>query len=175
VISALNKLRREEQRVEKELIAATSQREFLTNPWQFCETRLSQFSSKGARNNKSPSFNKDHADKFFFSTYKDKSRDQEYKTPLQLTKMPPPPTEQFNITPPTWLDVKKLLHKKLNNSCPGWDAIPYLVYKWCPTLQHYITAFFKRVWKEHQMPEGWQIAYIVLISKTSNTSSADQF
>jgi hypothetical protein len=41
--------------------------------------------------------------------------------------------------------------------------------------EHYITTFFKRVWKEHQVPEGWQIAYIVLISKTSNTSSADQF
>lgn len=175
VITALNKLRRDQNDTEKELIANTSRREFRNDPWKFCDANFAQFSSKGKSSNSTPSFDKDHADNFFSSTYKDIDRNKPYHTPPQLKVSPPPPSIVFNSAQPTLADIKNLVFKKPNNSCPGWDALPYLLYKKCPTLIRYVHFFFVQVWSQQIVPEAWRVAYIILLSKSADTSSADQF
>lgn len=55
VITALNRLRREAEKVEKDLVVAVLDREFKKDAWNFCYTHLGEFSSKGKSATGSPS------------------------------------------------------------------------------------------------------------------------
>ena len=62
---------------------------------------------------------------------------------------------------PTYEELAEILRHKRNNSAPGTNAVPYLVYKKCT----HIFPTFKRIWKKRPIPLLWRSREAHLIPK----------
>lgn len=168
VIKALNKVRRDKEKIEKEFVASVSRKEFKKDPYKFSQKLFN------TTTNLSPTFTKEEADVFFTKTYQDPERTVPYETPHQLKALPQPDFP-FNIEKIDNGTLSEVLSKKSNGSAPGWDGIPYLIYKKCTGLHVYLLYFFEVVLTTQEVPIAWKIAFIILLSKSDITNKPDQF
>ena len=94
--------------------------QFQQNPYQYAKPLLDEKAQR------SPSFTKVTAEKYFKEVNSVKKRDYKYH-PLLGMKRPPKPTIQFNTKLPTLSELIACLHKRRNASALGTNRIPYLV------------------------------------------------
>ena len=76
----------------------------------------------------------------------------------------------FDTQPPSQEEMDAVVKRKSNRSSPGLNGIPYLVYKKCPDIRRFLYWIFRRVWKEHTVPQSWKVGRQVLIPKSNDTS-----
>ena len=118
-----------------------------------------------------PTFSKEQATNYFANTYRDEQRDQEYE-PLQGLPKPSLPTALFSLRCPSPKEIKRSVLPKSNKATPGLNALPYTVYKKCPSIIKTLHKIFKKVWHTKDVPEDWAVAFIVLLSKDPDKRDA---
>ncbi len=64
---------------------------------------------------------------------------------------------------------------KKNNASPGFNAIPYLVFKRCRSVLKALLCIIQKVWKTGDVPKSWAQAYIVLIAKSEKLDDPSEF
>lgn len=82
---------------------------------------------------------KEEVDAYLQKTYSDAEREEDLGECRDLIK-PPEPVQELNTKVPSWKEIQTVVKAARNNSAPGPNGVPYLVYKRCPKLLH-------RLWK----------------------------
>jgi hypothetical protein len=139
-------------------------RKFRQDPHRFASALLNQ------QHNHEPQFDKAAADAHFSKVYTDTDRSYVYEGLPTLPPVPLP-TSIFSDAPPTLQELRSVLRKARNKSAPGPSGIPYVVYKMLPSLLPTLHALFVKVWKSQQVPLAWRVAHMILLAKSSDTSS----
>jgi len=79
-----------------------------------------------------------------------------------------PPTVSFDCGEISLDEVMKAVKKTKSSSSPSpFDAIPYTIYKQCPSLALALQSLFNACWSTASVPELWKMAAIKLIAKGS--------
>ena len=163
-----NKVRKLELEKRQKQSRSINYARFRRNPYQFAKAL---FSDKVER---SPTFSKTVAEKFFVTTYFDKNREYKYH-PIHGLKRPPAPLIPFNVKPPTLSELKDYLHRRRNACAPGTNRIPFLVWKKCPLTVTLLHDVLCKIWKGSSIPLSWRVGETILISKTEDTTSPANF
>ena len=79
---------------------------------------------------------------------------------------PKPPAFKFNVAPPTLSDFQRSAKRKRNKAAPGFNALPYVVYKKCVAILKLYVVIANKIWVERSIPQEWAIAYMILLSKS---------
>ena len=160
--SALNKkeLARNHQKAEKD---------FRADPHKFAAKLFNV-----AQQNGKPTFSAETAQQYFEKTYRDEKRDHTY-TPLPDLERPPIPTQVFSLRCPTVMEMKKSINKKRNGAAAGLNALTYVPYKKCDSIMNFVIKLGRKIWKSRDIPADWAMAYIILLSKSSDFSEVSEF
>lgn len=74
---------------------------------------------------------KDDLEEYLRSTHYDSKRFETLAIPPDIPPIDPP-VYQFEIGPPTWKEVEKIVHQARTTSPPGPNGVPYKAYKNAP-------------------------------------------
>jgi hypothetical protein len=143
-------------------------RDFDANPHRFAKNLFAP------PNDGKPTFGAAEASTFFESTYHDSDRGHKYVMPPELQeRRPPAPEFVFDVEVPSFDEMMTQLNRKKNSSTPGRSGLAYLVWKRLPFLQVLLYELFSRAWKECAVPSSWQVALVILLGKTDDTSKPE--
>ena len=117
-----------------------------------------------------PDFDENACFSFFSKQYSDPHRDYIYSPPKGLQR-PPPPKIPFNSSIPSKDKCIQILHKRSNNSAPGSNSIPYLVYKKLSCCTDLLYLIISRILKEGKVPKCYCWTNIFLIPKDLDAPS----
>lgn len=67
------------------------------------------------------------------------------------------------------------MRRTRNNSSPGPNGIPYLVWKRCPYLARLLYVIICRLWSSGEIPHSWQQAVVILLPKSDILDDPSQF
>ena len=121
-----------------------------------------------------PDFDTDTADTYFVSCYTDDDRSSVFE-PLDELPACETPQTAFKGSPPTFSELTSVLKRNGNSSSSGPNGVPYIVWKMCPSLQKRLLTIICRVWKNKSIPFTCQQAIIILLHKSSPSSSPANF
>lgn len=116
-----------------------------------------------------PNFSKDVADSYFKDTYHDSNRSFEYKPPMDVPR-PNLPAHAFEEEFASFEEFSEICKSRSNGSAPGFNGIPYLLYKRCPEVRRWLWTILQRVWKDRSIPTAFQVGRIRLLPKSDDTS-----
>ena len=85
------------------------------------------------------------------------------------------PDKVFSGRCPTLKELKQSARHKSNKASPGFNAIPYIVYKKCPAILNLLHKIVCKIWKSRDIPDSWAVAFIVLLSKSDNLDEVSKF
>ena len=156
-MKAHNKLRAALKNAENKRQQVRMEKQFRHNPCKFADALLSD-----SQRSLDPTFTKEVAEEYFMKTYKDNDRAHEY-TPLPEMVRPTPPKLPFR-------EIQEALKNKRNGAAPGLNGVPYVPFKKCPSLQKALHRIFVKIWETGDIPNSWATAFIVLLSKSEQTS-----
>ena len=139
-------------------------RKFRQDPHKFADTLLNK------QLNHTPTFDKPTADAHFLSVYMDNDRSHVYEN-LDTLPHVPLPSSAFSDAPPTLQEVESVIKKARNKSAPGPSGISYVAFKMLPSLLPTLHALFVRVWTSQEVPQAWRVAHMILLAKSTDTSS----
>ena len=88
---------------------------------------------------------------------------------------PNPPNFIFSVRCPTHAEICKSIRRKRNGSSPGLNAITYVPYKKCKSLQKFVVKFARKIWRKKDIPADWAQAFIVLLSKSQDLATVSEF
>jgi hypothetical protein len=146
-------------------------RKFKRNPFEFSNTLLN-----GEQSNIQPPFSKEQCYEFFKNTYHDNDRSYVYKSPINDTsKSPPLPINEMSAYPPNLSEVLQSIKSKRNSAKPGFNGISNVIYKRITCIHKHIWHLFKLIFKCQHIPRTWSQAFIILLEKSDNISSPDQY
>ena len=128
----------------------------------------------GNQNNKSPTFSKEDADKFFKNEYCDRERGSVFEKLAGLPEADEP-TKLFDMEKLDWNTFQEKLRTRRNKSSPGPNGVPYTVYKRCPRVTWIMFRILCSLWKEQRVPLQWRIGEAILIPKTEDLSNPSLF
>ena len=143
------------------------QRRFKNDMWGYTKRRMENPDAG------KPQFSKEEASQFFKKTYSDPDRTHKYEAPLGMPR-PKPPSKPFNCAAPTFQEFSSICWKKSNSSSPGFNGIPYMVYKRCPTLRRILWRIERRCWTSIAVSRSWQIGRTRLFDKGKGTKDVDK-
>jgi hypothetical protein len=164
-----NRLRRRVGEAKKKKEAVAAQRRFRKDPHAFASKFYDRSGKGGA-----PSFTKETAQDYFTHTYTDKGRSHKY-VPSDSMERPEMPMVEFNCRGPTLKELRRSVRRKRNGACPGLNALPYLIYKKCPSVLAALHRLILRVWREQEIPSRWGRAFIILLSKSEVLDNPAEF
>jgi len=124
-------LKRKHQIKEK----ITAERSFKQNPHKFADKLFQKLQKSGT-----PSFSAETAFDYFQETYTDNGRDFVYTAPEGM-QLPNPPSIIFSLRCPTHAEICKSIKRKRNGATPGFNALTYVPYKKCKSLQNFVVKF----------------------------------
>lgn len=96
------------------------------------------------KNKTQSSFSKESADTYCHNTYTDRDRGYCYEQ-LDDSIRPPPPTVTCHTTPLTLSALLHIILKKRNKAKPGFNGLPYVIYKKCMVIIHLIHKIFIKI------------------------------
>jgi len=88
---------------------------------------------------------------------------------------PNPPSIIFSLRYPTHAAICKSIKRKRNGATPGFNALTYVPYKKCKSLQNFVVKFARKIWRAKDVPADWAQAFIVLLSKSNDLASVAEF
>ncbi|XP_053170226.1 uncharacterized protein LOC128354001 [Scomber japonicus] len=141
---------------------------FLANPFGFTKQLLGQKRSGHL------TCAKEEVDSYLHETYSDAVREEDLGEFRDLIK-PPEPTCEFNIKAPTWKETQSVVKAARNNSAPGPNGIPYLVYKRCPKLLNCLWKILRAIWRRGIVAHQWRSAEGVWVPKEERSTTIEQF
>ena len=147
----------------------SAERSFKQDPHKFASKLFEKQQRSG-----SPSFSAETAFKYFQETYTAVERDFIYTAPEGMQR-PNPPNFIFSIRCPTHAEICKSIRRKRNGSSPGLNAITYVPYKKCKSLQKFVVKFARKIWRKKDIPADWAQAFIVLLSKSQDLATVSEF
>ncbi len=153
------RVQKNKQHSSRSRYAATSK--FKNDPFGYADTLFN-----GKSKNNTPTFSQETAEEHFSKTYSDPNRSHRY-SPLENQPRPPPPKFPFNSKPYNFKGVKKLIKNKRNTVKPGFGGIRYIIYKKCNTIVRILVTIYAKIWKTRVVPNGWGLAFFILLSKSS--------
>ena len=115
-------------------------------------------------------FTKSETESYFSDIYKDSGRHRDFDPP-EDTDRPQIPATSISSSPPKWGELKAILKKTRNKSAPGPNGVPYLVYKKCPRTFSHVFKLMVKIWNSRKIPAQWRVGKVILIPKSSNTTS----
>ena len=108
----------------------------------------------GNQNNKTPTFSKEDAEKFFKNEYCDKERGSVF---VKLAGLPDVNelTKVFKMEELDWKIFQKKLHTRLNKSSLDPNGVLYTMYKRFPRVRWIMFKILCSFWKEQSVPLQW--------------------
>ena len=154
------------QQIKKKVIA---ERSFKQNPHKFADKLFQKLQKSGT-----PSFSAETAFDYFQETHTDNGRDFVYTAPEGM-QPPNPPSIIFSLRCPTHAEICKSIKRKRNGATPGFNALTYVPYKKCKSLQNFVVKFARKNWQAKDVPADWAQAFIVLLSKSNDLATVAEF
>ena len=170
-------MKRKQQIKEK----ITAERSFKQNPHKFADKLFKKLQKSGT-----PSFSAETAFNYFQETYTDNGRDFVHTAPEGM-QHPNPPSIIFSLQCPTHAEICKSIKRKRNGATSGFNALTYVPYKKCKSLQNFVVKFAIKIqqakdvpadwalWQAKDVPADWAQAFIVLLSKSNDLASVAEF
>ena len=72
-------------------------------------------------------------------------------------------------------ELQKSVKRKRNGAAPGFNSPTYVPYKKCVSLLKFVFKLGRKIWKTRDIPSEWALAYIILLSKSSDLSAVSEF
>lgn len=141
---------------------------FLSNPFGVTKQLL------GQKRNGHLTCAKAEIDTYLHNTYSDAARDEDLGVCRDLIE-PPLPATNFNTKVPSWKEIQTVVKAARNNSAPGPNGVPYLVYKRCPKLLHRLWKILRAIWRRGKVAHQWRSAEGVWVPKEEKSTSIEQF
>ena len=85
------------------------------------------------------------------------------------------PEIDFDDSLPTWHEFNRKLRKARNNSAPGPNGVPYLVYKKCPGVARLLYGYLKGIWRKNIVSKAWRKAEGIFIPKEEGAKDVGKF
>ena len=116
----------------------------------------------------------EEAHRHFSNTYADPDRTSDYNDFPDAPDVMPP-SEPFPKQTPSFEEFGNCVRRARNGSAPGPNGIPYVVWKYCPSLKRRLYTICQKVWSTGKTPSSWSQAVIVLFHKSGTTSDPTNF
>ena len=69
------------------------------------------------------------------------------------------PTINFDLEPPTYAELAKIISKVKNSSSPcPLDQVSVIAFKKCPIPLSHLTKIIQLAWKARTFPKAWNLA-----------------
>ena len=164
----IRRICKQQRQHEERLQRQRNQRDFLRDPYKYGRRLFKPRSSV------KPSFDSSACHDYFCRTYADADRSSTYDN---CPVVPPAPDAEnpVSATPPSWSEFRAVLKRCRNGSAPGPNRIPYVVWKFCPSLHPVLYTIIRRVWIDAAVPSSWQRASIILLAKSNITDDPTKF
>ena len=122
-----------------------------------------------------PTFNQIVCTEYFRKTLQSMNPTKRFTIPSWIPAFKTP-TYQYDITPPTYQEITKIIRriKASGSPCP-LDQISIIVFKRCPYLCSYLQLVFKKISCTGQIPSMWKKAVTILIYKKGEQNDAQNF
>ena len=163
-----NRVRVQEQALQKKLEEAKNNAAFSKNPFKFIKDEVTQGKSEII----TPSCDLQEAERFFKERYTDDKRTEKVDFPNFLDP-PEYPKHQLYAAAPTKHEFESYLKSRRNKSSPGPDGIPYTIYKKCPKVRGFLIQLLMKLWIEAVIPEYDRQAVKLLLPKTTSRDLKD--
>ena len=86
-----------------------------------------------------------------------------------------PPSVPFPKQTPSFEEFGNCVRRARNGSAPGPNGIPYVVWKYCPSLKRRLYTICQKVWSTGKTPTSWSQAVIVQFHKSGTNSDPTNF
>ena len=143
-------------------------RAFCANPFAFGKKFFT------SRNSAQPEFTLEEAHRHFSNTYADPDRTSDYNDFPDAPDLMPP-SVPFPKQTPSFEEFGNCVRRSRNGSAPGPNGIPYVVWKYCPSLKRRLYTICQKVWSTGKTSISWSQAVIVLFHKSGTTSDPTNF
>ena len=86
------------------------------------------------------------------------------------------PTINFNLKPPTYAEITKIISKMKSSALPcPLDQISVVAFKKCPILCSHLTKIIQLAWKARTFPKLWKSGVTVLAYKKGDPNEPENF
>ena len=126
------------------------------------------------RNSAQPEFTLGEAYRHFSNTYAHPDRTSNYNDFPDAPDVMPPAVP-FPKQTPSFEEVENCVRRARHGSAPGPNGIPYIVWKYCPSLKGRLYTICQKIWSTGKTPSSWSQAVIVLFHKSGTTSDLTSF
>ena len=122
-----------------------------------------------------PTFNQIVCTEYFRKTLQSINPTKRFTIPSWLPAFKTP-TYQYDITPPTYQEITKIIRrmKASGSPCP-LDQISIIVFRRCPYLRSYLQLIFRKISCTGQIPSMWKKAVTILIHKKGEQNDPQNF
>ena len=103
-----------------------------------------------------------------------KKEEEEKSWPEDIMDFEPPEVD-YDSSLPTLSEFSQKLRKARNNSAPGPNGVPYLVYKRCPGVAKLLFGYLKGMWRKNTVSRAWRKAEGIFIPKTEGAKDIGKF
>ena len=143
--------------------------EIKENFWKYCKENLEQ-----KKNDQKPDFDEQKCFEYFKNSF-NKSKKSDNTFPSWFRNLNEP-TEEFNLEPPSYQEVTKIIKKMKSSGSPcPYDQVSIIVLKKCPILRTALHRIIKYCWKNDTFPTEWKYAFTVLIYKRESNKEPSNF
>ena len=112
-----------------------------------------------------PLFTENDCEKYFKNILSEKNRRKRF-TYTSWMKTFKDPITNFNLEPPTYTEITKIISKMKSSTSPcPVDPVSVIAFKKCPILRSHLTKIIQSAWKIRTFPEAWKSGITVLAYK----------
>ena len=154
----LKTVRRAEWHKRRQKERARKQANFLSHPFGFARTLL------GDKRNSKLEASEEEINTYLRSTMSDLLKDQDLERNDRL--IPQKPSEfPFNMSMPTWKEIKEVVQAARSASAPGLSGVPYTVYKRYTGILQRLWKIIRVIWRRGRIVDLWRFAESIWIPK----------
>ena len=140
---------------------------FLSQPFQFAKNQIDP------KLNGELKSSKERVESFLQEVH-GKPEETERTAPGDIPDYDEPEVE-FDSSLPSWHEFNSKLKKARNNSAPGPNGVPYLLYKRCPKVARLLYGYLKGLWKKNTVSKVWRKAEGIFIPKEEGAQEVEKF
>ena len=112
-----------------------------------------------------PLLTENDCEKYFKNILSEKNRRKRF-TYTSWMKTFKDPITNFNLEPPTYTEITKIISKMKSSTSPcPVDPVSVIAFKKCPILRSHLTKIIQSAWKIRTFPEAWKSGITVLAYK----------
>ena len=120
-------------------------------------------------------FTEQHCENYFKNNLSKKNRQKRFTYPSWM-KTFKDPTINFNLEPPTYAKITKIIFKMKPSTSPcPFDQVSVISFKKCPILRSHLTKIIQLTWKVWTFPKAWKSDVTVLAYKKGDPNEPENF